>query len=357
MELAELGWDEYYKEQVDVLGIPDIIIGRIFRVDAGGHYGVLTKDGDLRARIPGKMKDRVSSAADLPGIGDWVLMKSTETDNVIFKVLDRKNVILRKVAGREFKEQLVGANIDIIFIVMGLDSDFNLRRLERYLFMVSTSGASPIVLLNKSDLADDMEGQLEEVREITKEIPVHCMSALKNEGIDVISGYLKEGVTISVVGSSGVGKSTLINALMKEDKLKTGEVRKKDGKGRHVTSSRELFIIPGGGIIIDNPGIREIQLWGDAASLDETFSDIGELAQGCKFRNCLHRTEPGCKVLEAVESGELSKERYENYQKMQRELAYLEMKRDMGAEAAEKAKWRGILKNADKYKKYKKERG
>jgi ribosome biogenesis GTPase len=338
MQLAQLGWDEHYQSQVDEPGIPDIVIGRIFRVDAGGHYSVITKEGDLRVRIPGKMKNRASSAADLPGIGDWVLIKSTEIDNVIFKVLERKNVILRKAAGREFKEQLVGANIDIIFIVMGLDSDFNLRRLERYLFMVESSGASPVVLLNKSDLAEDMESQLDGVQKIAE-------------------GYLKEGVTISVVGSSGVGKSTLINALMKEEKLKTGDVRKKDGKGRHVTASRELFLIPGGGVIIDNPGIREIQLWGDAASLDDAFSDIGELAEHCKFRDCQHRTEPGCKVREAVENGELPKERYENYLKMQKELAYLEMKRDRGAEATEKARWKGILKNADKYKKYKKERG
>jgi ribosome biogenesis GTPase len=357
MQLAQLGWDEHYQSQVDELGIPDIVIGRIFRVDAGGHYSVITKEGDLRVRIPGKMKNRASSAADLPGIGDWVLIKSTEIDNVIFKVLERKNVILRKAAGREFKEQLVGANIDIIFIVMGLDSDFNLRRLERYLFMVASSGASPVVLLNKSDLAEDMESQLDGVQKIAEDIPIHSMSALKKEGMELISGYLKEGVTISVVGSSGVGKSTLINALMKEEKLKTGDVRKKDGKGRHVTASRELFLIPGGGVIIDNPGIREIQLWGDAASLDDAFSDIGELAEHCKFRDCQHRTEPGCKVREAVENGELPKERYENYLKMQKELAYLEMKRDRGAEATEKARWKGILKNADKYKKYKKERG
>jgi len=356
MELSQLGWDEHYQKQVDELGIPDIIIGRVFRVDAGGHYGVITVEGDLRARIPGKMKDRAESAADLPGIGDWVLMKSTETDNVIFKVLERKNVILRKAAGREFKEQLVGANIDIIFIVMGLDSDFNLRRLERYLFMVSASGASPIILLNKSDLAEDLEKQLEEVQKITDEIPVHYMSALKKEGIDIISDYLREGVTISVVGSSGVGKSTLINALMNEEKLKTGEVRKKDGKGRHVTSSRELFLISGGGVIIDNPGIREIQLWGDSVSLDEAFSDIGELAVHCKFRDCRHRTEPGCKVLDAVESGDLPRERYENYLKMQKELAYLELKRDKGAQGAERAKWKGITNKADKYRKYKEKR-
>lgn len=356
MELEQLGWDGHFQNQVDGLGIPEIVMGRVFRVDGGGHYGVITREGDLRARIPGKMKQRATSGADLPGIGDWVLMKSTGTGHVIFKVLERKNVILRKVSGREFTEQLVGANIDIIFIVMGLDADFNLRRLERYLFMVAASEASPVVLLNKSDLAEDVEKQTEDVRKIAGDVPVHCMSALKKDGIGIISEYLKEGITISVVGSSGVGKSTLINALMNEDVLRTGEVRKKDGKGRHVTSSRELFLIPSGGVIIDNPGIREIQLWGDAASLDDAFSEIGELASQCRFRDCSHRTEPGCRVIEAVVNETLQKERYENYLKMQRELAYLELKRDRGAEAVEKARWKGVMKNADKYKKYKKER-
>jgi ribosome biogenesis GTPase len=356
MELAQLGWDEHFQRQVDELGITDIVIGRIFRVDPGGHYGLLTIEGDMRARIPGKMKKKASSVMDLPGIGDWVLMKKIETHNVIFKVLERKNAIIRKSAGREIRQQLVGSNIDIIFIMMGLDSDYNLRRLERYLFMVSASGALPVVVLNKSDLVTDVRKKLEEVQRIAENIQVHYISAKKQEGLDIIKGYLEEGITISLVGSSGVGKSTLINPILKEEKLKTKEVRKKNGKGRHATTTRELFLLPEGGVVIDNPGIREIQLWGDIDSLDDAFRDIKKLAARCKFKNCQHRTEPGCQVIKALEAEELPKERYDNYLKMQKELAYLDMKRDLGSEAAEKKKWKGILKNGDKYRKYKKER-
>ncbi len=352
MKLKELGWDDFFQRQVDDLDENEMQVGRVFRMESQDILGVITKEGEVNARVPGKMKYRES---ELPAIGDWVIVKSQELSNTILGVLKRKNKISRKMAGREYREQVVGANIDLIFIVMGLDKDFNINRLERYLFMVRAANSEPVVILNKTDLAEgDIEKKLEEVGAVAEGLPIHPISALNKEGLDTIRNYLKKGITISLVGSSGAGKSTLINALLGEQKQATGEVRQDDSKGRHITATRELFLIPGGGIIIDNPGIREIQLWGDMGSLDDVFSDIQELSARCKFRDCNHLSEPNCAVKKAVEDGDLSKQRYENYLKMKKELNFLQKKAQIGSEAVEKERWRGILKDAKKYRKYRK---
>lgn len=360
MDLEELGWDEHFQKQVDELGLTDIIIGRVFKVEAGDIYGILTEEGEISARLSGRIKKQASSGSELPGIGDWVLVKPLQLNNMIFKVLDRKNQISRQVAGKEYKEQLVGANIDIIFIIMGLDKDYNIRRLERYLFMIVSSNSQPIVILNKTDLFDkeNIDKKVQEVESVAGDVPVHTISALEEEGLDAITRYLKnKGTTVSLVGSSGVGKSTIINALLGEKKQITGEVRKKDDKGRHITSSRELILLPSGGVIIDNPGIREIQLWGDMDSLDCVFPDLRELALGCKFKDCSHISEPECAVKYAVEEEKtLSKKRYDNYIKMRNELSYLQQKRKMSSEAMEKARWKGLKKDSKRYRKYKEER-
>ena len=352
MNLEELGWDQFFNKQVNDPDPEDLKIGRVFKVESGDSLGILTEDGELSARIPGKMK---YNYANLPGIGDWVVVQIQELGYSIFKILKRKNHISRKVAGREYKEQIVGANIDFIFIVMGLDKDYNINRLERYLFMVKASNSKPVIILNKTDVAKGgIEKKVAKVKSAAEDVPVHPISALNEEGLDLIRQYLKVGTTISLVGSSGVGKSTLINALLGEQKQVTGEERNGDSKGRHVTSSRELFMVPGGGIIIDNPGIREIQLWGDVDSLDEVFFDIQELAQSCKFKDCSHISEPKCAVKQAVEEEKLSRKRYENYLKMRKELDFLQRKTQIGSKAAEKARWKGVLKDAKKYRMYKK---
>jgi ribosome biogenesis GTPase len=238
---------------------------------------------------------------------------------------------------------------------MGLDKDYNIRRLERYMYMVMASHAKPVVILNKADLPDiDLKAKVAEVKAAIQDAPVHAISARDRAGLDSIKQYLGCGTTISVVGSSGVGKSTLINALLGEERQVTKEVRKGDSKGRHATASRQLFMIPQGGVMIDNPGIREIQLWGDVDSLSQVFTDIDELAMGCKFKDCIHLSEPKCAVKQAVLEGSLSKKRYENYLKMRKELKFLKQKADLGSEKAERARWKGILKDAKKYRKYKK---
>ncbi|MGA1822622.1 MAG: ribosome small subunit-dependent GTPase A [Thermoplasmatota archaeon] len=355
LNLHDLGWNNHFQSQLEELSIDAIAPGRVFKID-GPIYRLYTEAGEISARVPGRMFRDAETGSELPGIGDWVLFKELDSANMIFKVLHRSSKVSRKVPGKEAREQLIAANIDIIFIVMGLDDDFNLRRMERYIAMVKVSGAVPVVILNKSDLNPLSEEIISNVRDEQNDVPVHLISALKGSGLDVISGYLGKGVTIALVGSSGAGKSTLINAILGEERLKTGSVREKDGKGRHVTTARELIVVPGGGLVVDNPGMREIQLWGDESSVSEAFPDIEELSASCRFKDCRHISEPGCSVKEAVDSGEISRERYDNYLKMMREIAHLRIRKDKSAEAAERARWRGIMKDVKYIQKYKKER-
>lgn len=351
MDLEDLGWNEHFQAQVDELGTEGFVTGRISRVDVNS-FEVLTEKGEMESRLAGRLRKSNS----VPGVGDWVLIKPMETGNMIFFVLDRTSKISRKTPGRESSEQLVAANINIIFILMGLDDDYNPRRIERYLAMVSNSGADPVIILNKEDVADDPKQKYIEISKINPRVPVHMISALNDEGLEIIRGYLETGATIALVGSSGVGKSTLINALSHEELQKTGSTRKKDSKGRHITTSRELIMIEGGGMIIDNPGIREIQLWGDEASLDGAFPDITEIALTCKFKDCQHEKEPDCGVKKAVEDGRLDGSRFNNFIKMKRELQYLEIRSSKSSEAAEREKWKPIMKGMKKYYKYKKTR-
>jgi ribosome biogenesis GTPase len=286
------------------------------------------------------LRHRATQASALPAVGDWVGL-STRSKRILH-VLTRRSQLSRKVAGRRTEEQLVAANVDRVLVVMGLDADYNLRRLERYVTTVWDSGASPVVLLNKSDRAEEPELRRMEAMKAAPGVPILLSSCLERDGIEEVRDYLRPRETAVLVGSSGVGKSTLINRLLGISVQRTAEVRKCDGRGRHTTSHRELFVLPGGALLIDNPGIRELQLWSDEASLDITFEDVGSLAGGCRFHDCSHETEPGCAVLDAVESGSLSRERLESYRSLQRELRYLALRRDESAQRVEKQKWRAI---------------
>ena len=242
---------------------------------------------------------------------------------VIQAILPRKSVFTRRAAGTANREQVVAANIDTVFICMSLNNDFNVRRLERYLSVAWDSGASPVIILTKADLCSDLDQRLRSVESVALGVEVVVTSSISENGTDALKPYLKEGKTASFIGSSGVGKSTLINRLMGSDKLATNGLRN-DDKGRHTTTHRELVLLENGALVIDTPGMRELGMWGADSGIDTTFADIEELALSCKFKNCTHTTEPGCAILAAIEDGTLSEERYRSYTKLSAENAYAE---------------------------------
>ncbi|MEX2117699.1 MAG: ribosome small subunit-dependent GTPase A [Bacteroidota bacterium] len=322
MTLESLGWNPVFAEAFKAYEGRDLIPGRI-ALQHRTYYSILSEIGELRGEVTGKMEYLASGPQDLPAVGDWVVLhpRPEESTATIVDLLPRRTKFSRKVAGRKTEEQIVAANVDVVFIVSGLDHDFNLRRIERYLVLSRQSGANPVILLNKADLRDDHKEIRKAIALIAGDIPVILASALKDKGLDAIAHHLKPGCTGALLGSSGVGKTTIINHLLGSTR-KTAEVRENDSRGRHTTSARELILLPSGGLLIDTPGMRELQLWGEAEGVDETFEDIEELERQCKFRDCSHDVEPGCEIRAALEKGILEPERYESYKKLLRELAY-----------------------------------
>ena len=335
MDLEELGWDPFFEAHFELYKEKGFLPARI-AVEEWNLYIAYSELGELTGKVTGRFRHNARSRSDFPAVGDWVAVKGNKKTKkmTIHGVLPRKSKFSRKVAttdDRVTDEQVISANIDTVFLVIALDADFNMRRIERYLSLVQESGSRLVVVLNKTDLCDNVEEYLKEVKSITSGIPIHPVSALKREGLEQLRTYLSAGQTVTLVGSSGVGKSTLINSLLGEERQAVGEVREKDGKGRHITVKRELIMIPGGGMFIDNPGIRSVTLWGEEGGLEKTFEDIVELASQCKFKDCQHRTEPGCAIKQALADGTLDKKRYENYLRMQRELRILARKREQRA--------------------------
>ena len=293
---------------------------------------LVTEDGEVTAFLPGKMR-----ATAPPVVGDWLVLEAPEgVEPVVREVLPRRTKLSRKVAGPRTAEQVLAANLDTVFLVMGLDGDFNLRRLERLIVVARQSGAEPVVVLTKSDLvtADELERRRDEVAGVAPGVSVHAVSSPQRQGLEPLRFYLSEGQTVVLLGSSGAGKSTLLNTLVGSEVMRTGAVRESDDTGRHTTSHRELVPLPGGGLLIDGPGIREVQLWVDEddESLEETFADVEELAQGCRFSDCTHRHEPGCAVQAAIESGTLDAARMESYRALQHELNVLARRKDVAAD-------------------------
>ena len=323
-ELSALGFGPFFAEQIDRESNP--IYARI-AAEHRGAYEVWAADGVAAAQLAGRLRHQAEEA---PGVGDWVILKAPPAPHhtaIIQSVLARRTVFLRGAAGREAKTQVVAANVDVVFAVCGLDADFNLRRIERYLARIWASGAQPAVILSKADLCPAAAPRMREVERLCPGVPVFATSALADEGLGPVRAQIGPGLTAALVGSSGAGKSTLVNALLGQELMATGAVRPTDGRGCHVTTHRQLVLLPGGGLLLDTPGMRELQL-PDTDGLDETFDDVATLATRCRFRDCRHDNEPGCAVRAAVASGELPEERLEHLRKLEREAQAYERRND-----------------------------
>jgi ribosome biogenesis GTPase len=329
------------------------MLGRV-AVAIRDEYRVYTETGEFRAEASGALLFNALTRGDLPAVGDWVALRMVgDGEAIVQAVLPRRTRFSRRSAGTREDEQVMAANVDTALIVCGLDGDFNVRRLERYLTLVHEAGASGIVVLSKTDLCADLGGRIGEARAVARETPVVAISSIEDAGLGALEPHILPGRTLVLLGSSGAGKSTLLNRLIGFERQRTAGVRESDSRGRHTTTHRELIVLPGGGILIDTPGMRELQLWANEESLDQTFDDIAELARACRFRDCSHESERGCAVLAAIAAGSLDEARWESYRKLRREIHRHELLVDKTAAAAEKQKWKSIhkaLRNHNKYR-------
>ena len=345
--LEELGWNSLFQEYFESMKVRGSVPGRVVS-ESRGSYQVNGQYGELTATIAGKMRYQAEGQKAYPAVGDWVVIRRLVNKNkaTIHAVLPRKSKFSRKVTGERTEEQVVSANVDTVFIVSGLDGgrNFNLRRIERYLTLAWSSGATPIMVLNKVDLCPEVNVFVQKVEEIAPGISIHPVSAKEKTGLEALRNYLTKGHTVAFLGSSGVGKSALINALLGIEKQEVGEVRDDDRMGRHTTTRRELILLPGGGMMIDTPGMREIQMWAGEDDLQDTFYDIEALARRCRFNDCSHNAESGCAVREAINNGDLDPARLESYRKLQNELNYLASREEDSTRLYEKAKWKKIAK-------------
>jgi ribosome biogenesis GTPase len=344
MDLTAYGWNDEWVRAFSTHAAAGLEPARVVCELRRKFYAVQLASGELLGECRGGFFHQAKKAEDFPVVGDWVAVKQRgigEPRADIHAVLPRKTKFSRRAAGSEEIEQIVAANVDTVFLVSGLDQNYNPKRLQRFLVATKESGAQAAILLNKSDLTDEAEAVRRQVEELVPGVPVLLTSAETRKGLKAITTtYAKPGMTVAFIGSSGVGKSSLINALLRDEALPTAEVREKDSKGRHTTTRRELILMPSGALVIDTPGMRELQLWGIEEGVDDAFADIAELATRCKFSDCKHQTEPGCAVRAAVESGALPLQRLESYWKLKAESAASKPKPKKPSALASKPGWR-----------------
>lgn len=341
MKLEKLGWNDFFAGQFQEWSNKGFAPARVAAL-FGDRYLLMADPGNLTGRLTGRFKHTAGMQKDLPAVGDWVAVENVANEGLalIHALLERKNAFARKtpisggrrpegggIGGGSTEEQVIAANVDIIFLVCGLDSDFSIRRIERYLTIIQGMNASSVILLNKADLCERVDDCLKQVQTIVRDMPVHPISATQGTGLEAISGLLPRGHTAIFLGSSGVGKSSLVNRLLGETRQKTLSTNESTGKGRHTTTHRQLFVLASGGIIIDTPGLRELQLWASADDLEANFDDVIGLIHQCRFTDCRHQGEPGCAVRQALKNGELRMDRYESYLAQRREIRRLDAKK------------------------------
>lgn len=334
--IKQYGWNDSFAQALPEQKIP----GRII-LEHKSNYRVMTDFGEWPATLSGNYRHS-HGRDEFPSVGDWVALEQMpgEDKGIIHQLMPRSSRFARKAAGETSEMQTIAVNLDYVFLVMSLNHDFNVRRLERYMVAAWDSGAMPIVVLTKSDQCEDPSSYLKEVADTAFGVDAFAVSTVTGAGMEAFDRYLANGKTGALLGSSGVGKSSLINALTHSDKMAVQDIREDDSKGRHTTTHRELVLLPGGGLLIDTPGMREFQLADSADGLESSFQDITSLAAECRFRDCSHQQEPGCRIQEALGTGELPEDRYASYLKLQRELDYIERKSDVAKQQAERAVWK-----------------
>jgi ribosome biogenesis GTPase / thiamine phosphate phosphatase len=350
VNLTDLGWDAEWARVFEPHAAEGLVPARV-AIEFNYIYRVYAESGEVQAQQAGRMRHQALAREQLSAVGDWVALKPTpgEGTGTIEALLPRRSKFSRKVAGELTEEQIVAANIDTVFLVMGLDGDYNPRRLERYLILAYESGARPVVILNKADVAEHLSDDIDEITALAVGVPVHAISAKVGTGVEVVELYLGRGRTGALLGSSGVGKSTLVNALLGEEMLKTKEVRAHDSRGRHTTRHRHLIVLTGNrGLLIDTPGMRELQLWTQSEGPRETFEDIESLAESCHFTDCRHRDEPRCAVKQAVEEGTVTAERLASYRKLKDEVQSLEARKDVRAQINVKRRFKSASQSMKK---------